>query len=268
MTSHGQPMAVLMYHAVATVPVPSLRALGVPPDLLRDQLAALVAAGYRLVGLSEAVDLRRAGSTERVVAVTFDDGYLDFLRSAVPILADLGATATLYMVTGGAGGVASWLGAHADAFGRLLTWDELREVATTGVEIGSHSVRHRPMDVLPGDERDREIRDSRDRLSDELQRPIRSFCYPHGYHGPRVRAAVAGAGYDNACEVGRRLYAAGDDAFAIPRLQPTPDDSPADLVRLVQTGGPRLAPTLKRAAQPAWRVTRRVADRAFGVTMT
>ncbi|HEV7899807.1 MAG TPA: polysaccharide deacetylase family protein [Planosporangium sp.] len=247
---------------------PSLRSLAVPPPLLREQLTALTAAGYRLTGLSEAVDLRAAGSTEEIVALTFDDGYVDFLDSGLPVLADLNASATLYMSVGHAGEPASWLGPHAPAFGPLLTWRQLREVAAADIEIGSHSLMHHPLDVLPPAQLDREITESRDRLTDEIQRPVRSFCYPHGYHGSRVRATVARAGHDNACEVGRRLYTSGDHPLAIPRLQATPDHSGTDLVRLVADGGPQLLPRIKQAAQPAWRVARLLAGRLFNVKLT
>ncbi|MCW2640004.1 MAG: hypothetical protein JWP76_2310 [Dactylosporangium sp.] len=262
------PLAVLMYHSVSSVREPSLRSLAVPPARLREQLTALTVAGYRLTGLSEAVDLRNAGSAERVVALTFDDGYVDFLDAALPVLSDLNASATLYMSVGHAGEPASWLGPHAPAFGPLLTWDQLRQVAAAGVEIGSHSMIHHPLDVLPSAQLDREVRDSRDRLADETQQSVRSFCYPHGYHGPKVRAAVARAGHDNACEVGRRLYTSGDHPLAIPRLQPTPDHSGADLVRLVADGGPQLLPRIKQTAQPAWRVARLLAERLFHVKLT
>jgi peptidoglycan/xylan/chitin deacetylase (PgdA/CDA1 family) len=257
-----------MYHSVSSVPEPSLRSLAVPPARLREQLTALKVAGYRLTGLSEAVDLHGAGSTEKIVALTFDDGYVDFLDSGLPVLADLNASATLYMSVGHVGEAASWLGPHAPAFGPLMTWRQLREVAAAGVEIGSHSLIHHPLDVLPAAQLDREILESRDRLADEMQRPIRSFCYPHGYHGPRVRAAVARVGHDNACEVGRRLHTSGDHALAIPRLQPTPDHSGADLVRLVAEGGPQLLPRIKQTAQPAWRVARLLAGRLFNVKLT
>jgi peptidoglycan/xylan/chitin deacetylase (PgdA/CDA1 family) len=245
-----------------------MRSLGVPPDLLREQLSALVAAGYRLIGLSEAVDLRRAGSAEPVVALTFDDGYADFLHAGLPVLSDLGATATLYVSVGHLGEPAAWLGAHAPAFGPLLTWEQVREVAAAGVEIGSHSLLHHPLDVLPPAQLAHEVHSSRDELADRLGVAVRSFCYPHGYHGRAVRAVVAEAGHDNACEVGRRLYTAGDDPLAIPRLQPTPDHSGQDLLRLAREGAPRLVPRLKRAAQPAWRQTRRLAYRLLDMKLT
>jgi peptidoglycan/xylan/chitin deacetylase (PgdA/CDA1 family) len=264
----GSELPVLMYHSVSEVAEGPMREFGVPPHLLREQLAALSGAGYRLVGLSEALDLREGGSTEPLVALTFDDGYVDFLEHGVGVLAEAGAGATLYMSVGHMGGPAGWLGAHAAALGPIMTWSQLAEVATTGIEIGNHGMFHHPLDVLPGAQLEQEIRDSHDRLADALGRPVASFAYPHGYNSAAVRSVVAQHGHTNACEVGRRTHRTGTDRFAVSRLQPTPDHSGADLLELVRGGGPQLVPQLKRAAQPGWRVTRRVALRVFHTTLT
>jgi peptidoglycan/xylan/chitin deacetylase (PgdA/CDA1 family) len=149
----------------------------------------------------------------------------------------------------------------------MLTWDELDEVAAAGVEIGNHSLIHHPLDVLPPDQLRREIVDSHDQLEQRLQVKLRSFAYPHGYNSRRVRDLVAATGYENATEVGRRLHTPGEKRLAIPRLQPTPDHSGADLVALVKTGETGLAPKVKQVAQPGWRVARKVA-RAFGRDLT
>jgi peptidoglycan/xylan/chitin deacetylase (PgdA/CDA1 family) len=258
---------VLMYHSVSAVAGGPLRSLAVPPHRLAEQLAALTGAGYRLVGLTEAIDLATAtggpGTDPPVAALTFDDGYADFLHAALPVLAEVGAAATLYPSVGHLGGPAPWLGRWAGAFGPLLTWSQLREVADAGVEIGNHGLRHHPLDVLPAAQLRQELTASHDRLEQELQRRVRSFCYPHGYHDRAVRAAVARAGHDNACEIGRRLYRADDDRFAVPRLHPTPDHSGPELLALARTGGRQLVPRAKRLAQPGWRAVRRVAHR-FG----
>ncbi|WP_345627451.1 polysaccharide deacetylase family protein [Rugosimonospora acidiphila] len=245
-----------------------LRVFGVPPELLREQLAALSGAGYRLVGLSEALDLLDGGCTDPLVALTFDDGYVDFLDHAVGVLAEAGAGATLYMSVGHMGEPAGWLGAQAGTLGPIMDWAQLAEVAGAGIEIGNHSLIHHPLDVLPTAQLDQEIRDSHVRLADAMARPIRSFAYPHGYNSAAVRATVARYGYTNACEVGRRLYRDGTDRFAVSRLQPTPDHSGEDLLELVRGGGSRLVPGLKRAAQPGWRVARRVALRVFHAKLT
>ena len=251
-----------MYHSVSAVAGP-LRDLAVPPSLLASHLSALTDAGYRLVGLSEALDLRDAGATTTaLVALTFDDGYRDFLTAGVPALEKAGARATLYASVGHLGGRAGWLGRRAPDFGPMLSWDELSEVAAAGIEVGNHGLFHHPLDVLPGRQLRDEIVSSRDRLEQHLGQPVRSFAYPHGYHGRRVRGVVAWAGHDNATEVGRRLHTAYEPRFAIPRLQPTPDLSGADLVALCATGEGGLLPRLKRVAQPGWRIARRLARTA------
>src|SRR5690242_21615454 len=107
-----------MYHSVSAVGGP-MRDLAVPPALLREQLQALAEAGYRLVGLTEALDLLAAGSTAKLIAVTFDDGYRDFLTEGVPVLKETGAGATLYASVGHLGGTAGWLGESAPDFGPM-----------------------------------------------------------------------------------------------------------------------------------------------------
>jgi len=245
------PLPVLMYHSVSTVDG-RLRGLAVPPRRLREQLDALAAAGYALVGLTEA--LRRNGT--QTVAVTFDDGYVDFLEG-LDVLRAVGATATLYVNPGHVG--------TRMALGPLLSWDQIRDVAGAGVEIGNHSLVHHPLDVLPDALLDKEIRESTARLADELGGPARSFAYPHGYHSARVRAAVARYGYDNACEVGRRVYGGRGARFAVPRLF---IHRGVDPVTAVRTGEPGLVPALKRAARPAWRAARWTALHGLGRTLT
>jgi peptidoglycan/xylan/chitin deacetylase (PgdA/CDA1 family) len=254
-------MPALMYHSVSAIGGP-LRDLAVPPKRLAEQLGALSAAGYRLVGLTEALDLLDAGNTGKLVAVTFDDGYRNFLTEGLPALANAGAGATLYASVGHLGAGAGWLGRWSSDFGRLLDWAELAEVADAGVEIGNHSLIHHPLDVLPVDQLREEVVRSRDQLEQRLQRKIRGFAYPHGYHGRRVRDVVREAGHDNATEVGRRLHRPGARRFAVPRLQPTPDHTGADLLALVSGGGSQLIPQAKRLAQPGWRMVRKVARRA------
>jgi len=258
--STWETMPALMYHSVSAVRGP-LGDLAVPPERLAEHLHALTAAGYRLVGLSAALDLLAAGTPDRLIAITFDDGYRDFLTDGVPVLAAAGASATLYASVGHLGEQAGWLGRWSPDFGRMLTWDELAEVAAAGVEIGNHGLIHHPLDVLPPAQSRDEIVRGHDQLEQRLGVPVRSFAYPHGYHDRRVRDQVRTAGHDNATEVGRRLHRPRTDRFAVPRLQPTPGHTGADLVALVG-GGSELLPRLKHLAQPAWRVVRRAARRA------
>jgi peptidoglycan-N-acetylglucosamine deacetylase len=72
-----------------------------------------------------------------------------------------------------------------------------RELCTLGAsfEIGGHSLDHVPLTGLSTVERDRQLRDGKRRIEDELGRAITGFCYPGGLHDPTVRAAVRAAGF-------------------------------------------------------------------------
>jgi peptidoglycan/xylan/chitin deacetylase (PgdA/CDA1 family) len=278
-------LPVLMYHSISDVARGPAADMAVPGPLLAEQLAALAGAGYRLMGLTDALTAVRRRADARVVALTFDDGFRDFLTEALPVLAAASANATLYQAVGHTGREASWMGPAAGDFSRLLTWSELRTVAAAGVEIGSHGMVHHPLDVLPRRQVEVEVRTSREMLRQKLQVPVASFAYPHGYHSGAVRAAVARCGHVSACEVGRRLYhppagpprgpARASDtrrartvALAIPRLHVTRRHSGEDVVRLVRDGGSRLEPLVKHIAGPGWRVVRRFARDTLGVRLT
>jgi peptidoglycan/xylan/chitin deacetylase (PgdA/CDA1 family) len=260
----SEALPVLMYHSVSEVDGPA-RALAVPPHLLGEQLTALREAGYALTGLTEALRRKSVQPQARVIGVTFDDGYLDFLTAGVPVLQEVGATATLYVSVGHLGDPQR----VSPDFGAMLSWAQVREVAQAGVEIGNHSFFHEPMDVLRPAALEEQVRSSTEKLRQECGGPVLSFAYPHGYNSRRVRATVARYGHHNACEVGHRLCQPGrDDVYAIPRIQITPDHTAEQTVAAVRGGGPSLVPRLKRAAQPGWRAARWGADRFLGKRLT
>lgn len=94
---------ILMYHSVST---PERRSWHDPSNtidanLFRRQMTFL-ARHRRVVGLSDLVATIRKGEEPPAgtVVVTLDDGYLDNLEVAAPILAELGLPALLYLCTG------------------------------------------------------------------------------------------------------------------------------------------------------------------------
>jgi peptidoglycan/xylan/chitin deacetylase (PgdA/CDA1 family) len=251
-------LPVLMYHSIGSGASRAFRRWQVERHLFAEQLTALREAGYRLVGMSEALaDLGTTGSPGRTVAVTFDDAFRDF-ADAAEVLRAAGATATLYVPTAHVGGRASWLAGYQEADLRTLDWPELVELAGagTGVEIGSHGHAHAELDVLPADRMRADVQTSRTMLSERLGVPVYSFCYPFGYHTTQVRAAVAAAGFTSACEVGYRVQRTADDRFAIGRLIVTGDTRPERMAGLVRDGQNGIGVGLRRRTRTAWRACR------------
>lgn len=98
-TPHG---LVLMYHRVADSTVDPW-GLCVSPQNFRAQMQALVEIAEP-VPLDRLTAALRSGRTGRpVVAVTFDDGYLDNLTAAKPVLDEFDVPATVFVATGAVG---------------------------------------------------------------------------------------------------------------------------------------------------------------------
>ena len=92
------PAAILAYHRIAEL-TPDSHALCTPPDVFREHMA-YIRRECCPIGLDQLVDAAASGRIpERAVAVTFDDGYLDALTAASPILGDLGVPATFFVNT-------------------------------------------------------------------------------------------------------------------------------------------------------------------------
>jgi hypothetical protein len=72
----------------------------VSPEQFRQRMEVLKSFGASVIPLSEGIERLRAHSLPRLsVAITFDDGFYDFYRHAVPILNDFGYPCTLYLTT-------------------------------------------------------------------------------------------------------------------------------------------------------------------------
>jgi peptidoglycan/xylan/chitin deacetylase (PgdA/CDA1 family) len=80
-------------------------------------------------------------------------------------------------------------------FARLMTFDEIAELAADGHEIGSHSMTHCLMTECGDHALIYEVAESRHVLQSRLEKSIPSFCYPNGNSNSRTAQVVAQAGY-------------------------------------------------------------------------
>ncbi|MFD0530292.1 lipid II flippase MurJ [Kitasatospora arboriphila] len=149
---------ILMYHSI-THEEHDPYLLTVSPERFAAQMAWLARSGRRGVSVRELLRARAAGAAARLVGLTFDDGYADFARYAVPVLRRHGFTASAYVVPDLLGGHNGW-----DPDGPrkpLLTVDQVVELAAAGWEIGSHGLSHRRLPGLSADELADQARGSR-----------------------------------------------------------------------------------------------------------
>jgi len=99
-----------------------------------------------------------------------------------------------------------------------VSWEQLCEMDSHGLEIGSHTVTHPILTNTSDGQLGRELRDSRARLEEVLGRTVKLFCYPNGSFDQRVRSAVANAGYECAVTTELGLNGRNSDLLALHRV--------------------------------------------------
>jgi peptidoglycan/xylan/chitin deacetylase (PgdA/CDA1 family) len=205
------PPLILAYHGVADVPLAEdpLRLFVRPADL-KAQIRALRAWGYRLTTFGELAEHTRAGTTRGWAALTFDDGFADNLSTLAPLLKELDAPATVFLIS-------SLLGRpHPSAPGaRLLTREEVATLAQTGIEIGAHTVTHARLDGLSYEQALDELAGCKAQLEEVKGVQVTSAAYPYGAAGPETAAACREAGFRAACRTSGE--GSWSDPFLLPR---------------------------------------------------
>ncbi|MEU0088438.1 polysaccharide deacetylase family protein [Streptomyces sp. NPDC006274] len=224
---------VLMYHAVGERPAPAAYGLSVSPAAFARQMEMLAERGFTPVTTARLGDAWRSGGRrplpERPVLITFDDGYEGVHRHALPVLARHGFAATVFVTTG-------WLRGPYDrgnALDTMLDWQQVRELAAAGTEIGGHAHTHPQLDQLDGPRLAHETVHCRDLIARELGAAPVSFAYPYGYSDRRVRAAVRTAGFTQALAVGNARAAPRQGPYALRRLTVRRGTGPAEFERLL-----------------------------------
>lgn len=215
---------ILMYHSVSDDPEPGVRPyyrLATPPALFRDHLSVLADEGFTVVSLPEAVEAldRPIGKDRRLAVITFDDGFRDFLTHAWPALADRAFPATVFLPT-------DYIGHPRRSFvGReCLTWDEVRDLRSSGVLFGSHTVTHPKLESLDDAGLQDELSRSRTILEDQLREPVDTFCHPYGFPAAnrdyvrRLRALLLSTGYSISTTTNVGRATAASDRLTLPRL--------------------------------------------------
>lgn len=125
--------------------------------------------------------LRRSGSFERHLAITFDDGYQDNYLNAAPILTRMKLPATFFVTTGFVESRrVPWWDERAGETHPWMTWHQILALSADGFDIGAHSETHSDLVRLPVAAARREIHGSKRELEDRLKRPVDLFAYPYG----------------------------------------------------------------------------------------
>ena len=179
---------------------------------------------FELISMQEVQRRLRSGENTRpALHITFDDGYADNCRAAIPWLVKERIPCTYFVTLENI--MENRPFAHDLKAGVNLppnSLDEIRAMAAAGIEIGAHTYCHPDLGKMTDPAAlNREIVTARDELQDALGQEIRYFAFPFGQHANlscRAFEIAARSGYEGVCSAYGGYNFPGDDAFHVQRI--------------------------------------------------
>jgi peptidoglycan/xylan/chitin deacetylase (PgdA/CDA1 family) len=159
----------------------------------------------------------------RYVAVTFDDGFENFYKHALPELVKRRIPATMFVISDAIGKTFGPSGCSE----RVMSLEQLRNLPDS-VTIGSHTLSHPLLPSIAVDQAAREIALSRDRLEQQLNRKILLFSFPFGAFNEKLVEICREAGYQRVFSTLPNFAFLKPDEFVTGRVRVDPTDWPLE----------------------------------------
>ena len=190
--------------------------------------------GYKGLSMRDLEPYLKGAKSGKVVGITFDDGYLNNLDNALPVLKRQGFTATCYGVSSLIGGTNSWdIGVVAEKpLMSLQDWQRWRD---SGMDVGSHTRTHAKLTELPADFARMQIVDSKHELEQAIGCEVRHFCYPYGWYRNEHQKMVREAGYATATTTQRGRVHEGHDPYTLRRIMVARATNPVQFFMKITT---------------------------------
>ncbi|MBR1799412.1 MAG: polysaccharide deacetylase family protein [Bacteroidales bacterium] len=216
---HPKLGKILMLHRVSASRSnsPSLRQLEVTPSFLEETIISFRNLNYDFIGISDVMQLvKTANHHKPFVCFTFDDGYLDTLTTALPILQRHGVPLCIYLTNHFIDGSSS---PHWDSTAPMLSASDLRTLARDPLcTIGAHTLSHPHLSLLTPQQQREEIIQGRQQLEQLVSQPINHFAYPHGDYNQTTINLVREAGFKTAVTCSGRHIRSNSHPLILDRI--------------------------------------------------
>ncbi len=246
---------ILMYHSISVGGTRGFRKFTLHPPLFAAHIAYLREQGYSILSLAGLADLRKSSATlpKKPIVLTFDDAFLDFYTTALPVLQQYDVTASLFIPTGYLDGTSRWLQGIGEGTRPIISRAQLVEIANARVDCGAHTHSHCHLDTVSEAQGRAELAQSKTTLEQIIGKTVTTFAYPYGHQHAQARQWVRDAGFQAACAVRNAISHSDDDLFALARITITDRTDLPHLGALLKGQGLSLASSRERLLTKLWR---------------
>ncbi len=223
-TSRHYVVPIMMYHHVSHAD--PKRQDTVSPERFDWHMAYLKKHHFNVLPLNTLVQIIKQGKPlpRKSVVITFDDGYEDNFQYAFPALKKYDFPATIFVITD----VINTEG--------YLSIAQMKEMLAQGIDIGSHTRRHAYLPGIIGKTLVEEIKESKDKLEQELDVTIVSFAYPNGGFTEEAKRLVQTSSYESACTTNRGYDRFNHDVYELKRVRFSDQDDRLDYLWMKLSG--------------------------------
>jgi peptidoglycan/xylan/chitin deacetylase (PgdA/CDA1 family) len=211
---------ILMYHHLVAAGPADERFYEIHIKLFEQHLDWLQAWRFETISFKRllAQNRRQGELPPRAVIISFDDAFRSFVELALSALAKRGMQATVFVPAAYIGQTNLWDQERGFPERSVMTADELRQVAASGMEIGSHGWLHRDMTICSDPEADEEIVGSKRKLEATTGQRVCVFAYPFGRYKHEHIGRLRKAGYEAATSIFSNESSVTDNPFAMRRI--------------------------------------------------
>jgi len=217
-----------MYHMIAEHPSHKKKTgLRVSPLMFEKQLKWFSDNGWSFIKMSE---LSKYENSEKIVAITFDDGYEDNYLAALPLLKKYNACATLYLVIDrheNDWSVKKNLKHNTGDLARenKLSDNQVKEMLASNLfELGGHTITHPYLPKLSAKEREQEMIGCKSMLEETFNTNVSSFAYPFGIYDSEDVDMIKDSDYCSAVTTNEGV-ASGESIYELKRIKASGKDN-------------------------------------------
>lgn len=227
---------IIFYHSVHPSCFLSHR-----PDQFKEHLDWLQDNHYNTVRVRDIPKIVKSDDDlNKIVAITFDDGYRDNIEWAMPMLKERGMIATFYVVAGliGDNPLSSSNGYRLYTNRPMLAKNDLISLVENGMEVGCHSLTHNLATRMIKERGEHhfynhEALNSKNILEEIIKDEVLSFSYPNGQRNAfsaKSRELIFKAGYTTATTTMWDVITKHTDRLSLPRCEIAATDKFNDFV--------------------------------------
>lgn len=201
---------ILMYHSLDEQSDNSLK---IPPNEFKQHMEWLKTNGYYTLTPEEAylVLTENKKPAEKIVWVTFDDGYYNNYQFGFPILKELEMNATI-----------NYIQSKLNSTNYFNEHDMLEMIQSGWISIESHTINHYDLDSVSYDEQLTELSEAKKWFDNTLKQDTSLICYPAGRYNEDTLSAAKDAGYKMAVTTEPGWARASDGLYALKRVRISP----------------------------------------------